>query len=163
MAREDSDLCGVIMYLETAYHNQIYAPKELKKRAAFAAKELKKLQKKLKFTHIAFTGSSGCAMAYIISMLTGIPLMYVRKDGESSHGYKIEGLGECESYIILDDFICSGETVRKVIRKVTEKCTTRNEEVPQCVGVAVYLNDFGPDHVFIKEGYYVNVHNVTLT
>lgn len=67
---------------------------------------------------IAFRGSSGCAMGYPLAYLTGISPLYIRKPQEICHGSETaEGPGkDIRRYVIVDDFISSGATVRAILR-----------------------------------------------
>lgn len=65
---------------------------------------------------VALTGSSGvCLMGLLIQ--AGIPVVHVRKPGEDSHGSNVEfshGQVSGQRVVFLDDFIDSGNTVRRV-------------------------------------------------
>ncbi len=130
------------MYLVSPYLEEVYEPVTFKKLVAKTAKRVKELKRKLHFTHIAFRGSSGAAMAFPVSAVTGIPLVHVRKSREKSHGYPIEGRGTCTSYIILDDFICSGKTVNAIAKMLDDA---------YCVGIITYLSDT-KDEYTLKNG-----------
>jgi adenine/guanine phosphoribosyltransferase-like PRPP-binding protein len=120
------------MRLTSPYLEEVYDPVTFKKLVAKTAKKVKEIKRKFPFTHIAFRGSSGAAMAFPVSVATGIPLVHVRKLREKSHGCPIEGRGTCNRYVILDDFICSGETVNAIANKLEKAC---------CVGIITYLSD----------------------
>lgn len=67
---------------------------------------------------VVVRGGSGVVMGSALLMLGDIPLVVARKRGECSHGEQIEIVGGqsrrvCR-YIILDDFVSSGETVRGI-------------------------------------------------
>jgi orotate phosphoribosyltransferase len=58
------------------------------------------------------------------------PFTILRKDGDSSHSLnKLEGWGEFSKYIIIDDFIDTGATVRKIINFVDDA---------KCVGIFLH-------------------------
>jgi orotate phosphoribosyltransferase len=77
-------------------------------------------------------------MAYPISMLTGIPLLYVRKEQENSHGIPIEGSrnADVKKFAIIDDLIASGTTVNGIIEKLKAK-----DETLECVCIMLYNNN----------------------
>lgn len=87
-----------------------------------------------KFDAIAFRGMSGAAIAFPVSYEIKIPLICVRKD--SSHASDIVGgsYEEIISYLILDDFISSGQTVTEI----DHKATTAGYKKLECVGVLLY-------------------------
>lgn len=88
-------------------------PKDFQKKVKRVAKIVEKLKEKHDIDAIAVSGSSGCAMAFPVSFLTGVPVVYVRKPDENSHGTGVESMGfpVMERYVILDDFVCSGTTI----------------------------------------------------
>ena len=103
-------------------------------------KIVKRLHKKLKFDAVAFSGSSGCAIAFYVASKYCIPLIYVRKAKEESHGSRVECnyQGNIRKYLIVDDFISSGNTI-KYIRKTIKQHAGRNRtECPEPVGIFVY-------------------------
>ena len=105
------------------------------------AKKVRSLKKKLHFDAIAFTGMIGAAMAYTVSVSTGIPLIAVRKTKKGSHcNMMVEG--SCKiavrSYIIIDDFIGTGSTIRQIKKKIKASCIY-GQAVPECVGVVLYM------------------------
>jgi len=103
-------------------------------------KNLEKLQKKVKFDAIAFRGMSGAAIAYPVSAIAGYHLIGVRKR-RKSHGGNVEGSENrnIRRYIILDDFVAGGDTVRAIVRAVEKEQSYYDEEdFPKCVGVALY-------------------------
>ncbi len=111
------------------------SPKDLKRITTRVSKKMLALKKKLKFDAIVFRGNSGAAIAFPVSVATGIPVVLVRKEG--SHGSKIEGSCNVSKYIILDDFISSGDTMRKILNEMTKWNAGGDSEV-QCVGIALY-------------------------
>lgn len=84
---------------------------------------LQKLQRRRTFPVIVYSGMSGIGGATALSLAFNqidpnfkFGMMYVRKDGEGSHGSYIEMQcdenRECKgyNYIFVDDFICTGAT-----------------------------------------------------
>lgn len=124
----------------SAYHDVTYNPRKLKERIDRVAKALLKLRKnEVSFNAIAFRGSSGASVAYAVSAKTGIPLAYVRKE-RNHNGDKVEGTdNNVRNYIILDDFISSGDTVRLIAKAMTSKAEDLwYLDQPRCVGIALY-------------------------
>lgn len=124
------------MYVEhSSYHTTIFNPKKLKRAVSKTVALLRKLQPKLKFDAIAFRGQSGAGVAYPVSIQTGVPLVLVRKN-ESSHGYDIEGPNKIvKRYIIIDDFVSTGATVRAITRALGLEGDCK------CVGIVAYDKD----------------------
>lgn len=130
----------------SSYHKVTYEPKALKKSVNRICRNLKKLKKKLRFDAIAFQGSSGAAYAYPVSVLTGMHLIYVRKEAVNRHhGDYIEGTCDrIRRYIILDDFIATGDTIRRIIKKIDGYGKELHpDDKARCVGVALYNDKDG--------------------
>ena len=127
------------MKVTSSYLNFIYVNHtRFRKLIHLTSKRIKKLQKELKFEAIAFTGHSGSGIAYPLWYYTGIPLICVRKNKESSHtGSLIEGGGEYHRYLILDDFISTGETVKTIMQEI-DKYSRIHLTQCECVGVFLY-------------------------
>lgn len=108
------------------------------------------LQVEVPFQAIAFRGASGAAMAYPISAQLNIPLIYVRKPRELSHGLSIEGTNKnITKYIIVDDFIETGKTIKEIIKAIdkAKNCYPELHCPIKCVGIVLYgesnrYNDF---------------------
>lgn len=91
---------------------------------------------------VAVTGKSGLSLAFATLMLINFPLIVVRKRGENSHGNPIEGTTgiEIRKYVILDDFVSSGATIKTIIGSIEElNACNRSERTVRCVGVLQYL------------------------
>lgn len=73
------------------------------------------------FDAIAFRGMSGALVAPIIARELGKTLICVRKPDEKCHSSRlVEGDSGARSYVIIDDFIDYGTTVRKIFTAVGE-------------------------------------------
>jgi len=108
--------------INSDYHTHLRNESRFENTIHGMAKLIKNLQKKLKFTHMVCTGISGQSVGWPISFITGIPLVVIRKALEKSHGSRIVGQsGLCSKYIIIDDFISSGETIERVIREMKKE------------------------------------------
>lgn len=120
--------------IRTDYLGRVYGQSFLKL-VPKAVLKLKEFQKKNPFDAIAFTGSSGAALAFPLSYLLKVPLIHVRKkDKNHYYGGHIEGTISSRRYIIVDDFIESGTTVYKIINTI-KKVYTHPAEV---VGICLY-------------------------
>lgn len=93
---------------------------------------IKKFRLKNYFDAIAFTGTSGAAMAYPVSAMLGIPLICVRKDRLCHYNHLIEGCVTADRYVIVDDFISGGTTMKKITDEI------RNN-MPNAKPVAIFL------------------------
>lgn len=116
-------------YASTIYNPTAYA--QLIQRAIL---KVKVLREQIQFDAIAFRGSSGAALAYPLSAALEIPLVYVRKPEERSHGRPQEGANtDVRTYVIADDFISSGRTVQAIIETLRPA---------RCVGILLYEHTF---------------------
>jgi len=86
-----------------------------------------------KFDSIAFRGMSGAIVAPLVAMKLKKNLLMVRKSGITSHsGNKVEGFSKSKRYIIVDDFIESGETAAHIYYEVKDFAPKA-----ECVGMLV--------------------------
>lgn len=83
------------------------------------------------FDSIAFRGMSGAVIAGALAVRLKKPLILVRKPYDVTHScFQVEGNKAVRRYLIVDDFICSGETVG-AIKKAIESFAPEAE----CIGV----------------------------
>lgn len=105
--------------ISTDYLRKVYSVEAFARMLPQAVKKIKAFRKKHPFDAIAFTGSSGSAIAYPLSYMLKLPLICVRKKGDGNHFYKeIEGCINARHYLIVDDFIESGRTMNKIMSTV---------------------------------------------
>jgi adenine/guanine phosphoribosyltransferase-like PRPP-binding protein len=132
----------------------LLTPKRLK---ALVPKLVKNLKKR-NFDAIAFRGLSGAMIAPIVAMRLNKTLIAVRK-GEKAHScHTVEGDIGAKSYIILDDLIDSGATVRAIVEGIKEEC---NAEFVGFLGYcSVEHDDDGDDEIGWKSAEYVREHYV---
>jgi adenine/guanine phosphoribosyltransferase-like PRPP-binding protein len=76
-----------------------------------------------RFDTIVVSGLSGVIPAAIYAHLHGKQIAIVRKLNDTTHGRPFEGsdyfaLGS--PYVVLDDFVASGRTMRRIFRKLAE-------------------------------------------
>lgn len=88
----------------------------------------------LDFDSIAFTGLSGALVAPSVADKLNKNLIAIRKDNCDSHAASysdefIEGNLDSKKYIIVDDLIFSGSTIKRIMRKI---------DFSECVGVFLY-------------------------
>lgn len=66
-------------------------------------------------------GSSGAIISALVSQhLPNTNIYHVKKTGENSHSYSISNVNDIN--IIIDDLMCSGNTVKNIAKELTEKC-----------------------------------------
>lgn len=73
------------------------------------------------FDGLAFSGMSGAFIGPIVAMRMRKSILLVRKPNDTTHSdYQVEGDVTVKRYIIIDDFICSGQTRRFIMDSVSE-------------------------------------------
>jgi adenine/guanine phosphoribosyltransferase-like PRPP-binding protein len=131
-------------YSRTVTHlKEFIQPREAKKIVAKCVRLLEKSG--LEFTTIAFRGLSGALIAPAIALEMDKTLLAVRKQKTDHGSYPVEGDHNAKNYVIVDDFIATGNTVDTIMEKIAE-------HIPhaKCVAVlqAYYFNheDFAEYH-----------------
>src|SRR5258706_474101 len=117
--------------IQTDYLGKVYSM-EFLKLVPKAVKKIRAIKRKHPFDAIAFTGSSGAALAFPLSYLLKLPLIHVRKGKSHYGGGQIEGTISSKRYLIIDDFIETGASIRRVIKAV-------NSELDDAKPVAICL------------------------
>lgn len=89
---------------------------------------------------VAVTGKSGIALAFATLALVHFPILVVRKVGEKSHGNPIEGTHNHRAarYLVLDDFVCTGDTLRAIRDSINNYSYYTQETAPKMAGVLCY-------------------------
>lgn len=97
--------------------------------------------KTIEFDAIAFSGMSGALSAIPIAYKLNKPLILVRKKSDTPKtrhsNCEVEGCNNARTYIIIDDFISSGATVKYILKQMWKFTPSA-----KCLGV-VELNSFG--------------------
>lgn len=95
---------------------EIFEPDLLTKAAKKIAKQIKADRKKFTINAIAVRGMSGAVMGGVVSSMTGIPLVIVRKRDGTHSAYNVEFPEELDEihYVIIDDLISSGATIARI-------------------------------------------------
>jgi orotate phosphoribosyltransferase len=74
---------------------------------------------RLEFDAVAFTGLSGSVIAGAVVSAMDKYLYCVRKSAENRHSeYQVEGPSTGLRYVVIDDFISTGETIKRIIELV---------------------------------------------
>ena len=131
------------------YHHDGYLAKILeieqsKELIPLAVKALKTRAKE--FEAIACRGMSGALIASVLAYELKKPLIIVRKDKDNTHScYSVEGIENASTYLIVDDFVSSGETANAILEKVSEFSPNA-----KCIGVFEY-NRIYEDRLKLKK------------
>lgn len=123
------------LYIKTGYLREVYYKDVFNKKIKQCYNILKEFGKKNKFDTILFTGNSGAAFAYPLSLSLKKHLLCLRK-GRSHFGTGFEGNFDVKKYIIVDDFVESGNTVDRLLTK-----TSKTFKLSNCVGILLYCGN----------------------
>ena len=100
--------------IRSSYLGVVYDPRLFKSTVTKVVAAVKAMRKKTPIDAIAFRGSSGAALAFIVGHKLGLSLLHVRK--ESSHTCDlVEGNLAAKKVLIIDDFIATGATINKIV------------------------------------------------
>lgn len=134
------------MYIKTVYLKTVFEPELFQATVAKTLMAAKDLKIETDFDTIACSGVSGYAMAFVLAHAMGTPVLCVRKENDGSHyrGYRASGLEgnfAARRYLIVDDFISSGNTVNYIIKTI-------NQELPlaDCAAILLYAERDGRSH-----------------
>jgi phosphoribosylpyrophosphate synthetase len=134
------------------YSGSVHRAPNLREHATYVAHVLEKRRNDYDF--VACTGQSGMSVAFAALMLYEFPLVVVRK-GERTHGNMIEGDAErIGRYIVVDDFISSGATMRRINRELRKWADDHDYAAPTHVGSVLYVRKR-----FDKSTYNVPAHD----
>jgi len=102
------------------YLTDAFEPSTLRILVEKCAAKLVKIHETHPYDGLAFRGESGACVAYPLSFYTGIPIFCVRK--EYSHSTAIvEGPCTGARYLIIDDCIDTGATIRDIVRAMGDE------------------------------------------
>jgi orotate phosphoribosyltransferase-like protein len=121
-------------------------------------KAIKLLELENKFDAIAFRGLSGSLIAPVVALKLGKTLLAVRKGEECHSSRQVEGDLGADRYIIIDDFVSSGETVNKIrkaiIRRVKDfkaRCTASPKSIDK-LGKLEYIGVLQASRILFNDG-----------
>jgi hypothetical protein len=136
-----------IMKLPELYFSDALIPKNRKKMVKLIVKFLKGVD----FDTIVCTGVSGLVIAPIIAHLMGKCIFVIRKEGEGCHssaGYSgIMG----SRFIILDDLVDSGQTLRRINTHLIDHDHANRDTPPVFVGTVMYQHEFTSNPVWYED------------
>jgi orotate phosphoribosyltransferase-like protein len=135
------------MAIQSSYLQTIYEPTRFTRTVDRAVEEAEKLLQQKEFDTVAFTGMSGAAMAYLLAYKLKVQLLCIRKTTDGSHfhqtfpygakGLVCEGNLGTKRYMIVDDFITSGNTVNQIINSVSKEAPGA-----KCVAILMYAQSY---------------------
>lgn len=125
------------MIIGTPYLQEVLNPHFLQELVEKIISKINNLN--LSFKAIAFRGTSGALIAPIIAYKLNKNIICIRKLEERNHsGYRMEGVRGNFDYIIIDDLIDSGATIRAITQGVNDGNSHYGKA--NCVGIILYRN-----------------------
>lgn len=104
----------------------------------------------LEFDTIAFRGLSGTLVAPLVAVRLQKQMMCIRKDraGSCHSAHTMEGHIGASRYIVIDDLICTGATLRAVMSEIAHAYAFADQPQPTMVAVFLYESEYtiGPDY-----------------
>jgi orotate phosphoribosyltransferase len=85
---------------------------------------------RLRFDTIVCRGTSGLLVAPIVAQKMHKELIVVRKSDGNHSGKLLEGFKKARNFIIIDDFICTGNTVNAMLEAMHQ-----NQPMAKCVAI----------------------------
>lgn len=138
-----------MQFTDGGYSRNQYDYNLLRARANELAEAIPRLMRETNADAIAVTGKSGQALAFATSMLIGFPLIVVRKPNDGSHSWeRVEGTEgvEVKRYLVLDDFVSSGTTIRNIVGAIDNRAHKLMVGKVTCVGVICYMKKHSSIH-----------------
>lgn len=138
------------MEVTTDYLQDVFNPTLYERTLRKASKDIRTWGRD--FQAIAFTGVSGAAIAFPLGRALRKSLICVRKEGARSHSeHDVEGDVNASTYIIVDDFVETGSTVKTIQARIAEAGGNG-----VCVGLYTYCSTLDDDAVAAH--YFPNLH-----
>lgn len=105
-----------------------------------------------RFDSIVISGYSMALIAPCVADALHKDIILVRKDNEDCHSsYYVEGI-LCQRYIIIDDLVCSGETLRRIQKKIGDHFYSG----AKLVGIYLYQPQYSAYRTHKKVAEYLN-------
>ena len=122
------------------YHRTLYDHDKFKKAVQVLTRRIRALNKEHGIQAIACCGMSGAALAFPVSLATQIPVIFVRKEGDQTHGQEVEGpCTKITKYAIIDDLVSSCATLTHIVTSIEASLGPRPaKQKAQCVEILLY-------------------------
>ena len=121
-------------------------------------KQYRQALKGIKFSHIVVCGTSGLIIGPVLAPVLKKELIIVRKKNEKTHSsLKLETISSFErkfNYIIVDDLVDSGNTMRHILKTMDGKFVNSH-----LTGIYVYGKSW--TNLILYKEKYININTVT--
>lgn len=125
------------MAVVTDYLRRVLEPVSFKKTLKALVKRLDKY--KDDFDTIVFRGMSGALIGPALAVEMNKQMLLIRKDKQCHSAYLCEGNHDLEKYIVVDDLVCTGDTMR-AINKEVQAIGRDVGTTPQFRGLITYID-----------------------
>jgi len=134
--------------IQTDYLESIFDPNAFPQTVERSIKLAHRIMRRHPFDSIAFCGTSGKAMGFILAHQLRLPMVHIRKENENSHYLQwhslmpnrlFEGNMNVRRYLLVDDFVASGKTVWHVYQTIHAAAPEA-----ECVALLLYGSFVGP-------------------
>ncbi|CAB4196676.1 Phosphoribosyltransferase domain [uncultured Caudovirales phage] len=140
------------MTAHTEYLSDVFVKENFSETMRRTTHLARMMRRAYKFDTIVFTGMSGAAVAFPLSLALNTSLVCIRKVNDNSHyPFSFEGNANVKDYIIVDDFISIGTTIRNVLSKMAKA-------KPKATCKAILLYKSRRHKLFSYKGNAINVH-----
>lgn len=152
--------------MHTAYLECIFNLSSYKTTVDTCAKILKEVKRDTPIDSIAFSGSSGAAMAYPLSYLLDLKLLSVRKKNDESHfsalfkNETFEGVTDSKNYVVVDDCCDTGKTLVRISKEINDFYKKKLISPPNLQGIMLYNHNNG-SIVFYTLSEFSKFHGIT--
>ena len=134
------------------YLHPVFIKEEFSEMMRRTVRLARMMKRAYKYDTIVFTGMSGALVSSAISLAIDSSLVCIRKNEDSSHyPFNFEGNPNVKNYIIVDDFISGGATVRNLLSKM-------KKAKPDAVCKAILLYKSRQHKQFAYDGNMINIH-----
>lgn len=118
--------------VSSCYTHNIWEPERLAQVVARTAAALDAAKAEgAPFTALAFTGTSGSAVAFPLAAMHGWPIVHIGKRVDESHACtKYRGAVEFSHYAIVDDFTDTGATIGRIMSEIQDHWRIHNTTWP---------------------------------
>lgn len=116
-----------------------------------AALKAAKFVRQLKPDILIGTGTSGILACQALSLVTGVPIAIARKSSDNNnHGEPFEVEIVYKRWVMVDDFVVSGDTFRKLYAAVEKE---RSGQEHECLGIICMVPQHNTGQVVLHDNF----------
>lgn len=136
---------------------KVFDHKQFRRLVEACDSRITELRKDMEINALAASGNSGLPLLGALSFYTGLPMLAVRKTADTQNDTVFIGdtwdlrtrtrmvngtFSTFTRYLIVDDLIDSGRTIRRIIDNIETEAKGLSIETPCCVGILLYDQDY---------------------